>query len=177
MDFNNQYPNKNRGGIALVCVILTMLIIVGLSTGAFVIYKDANVDYQKQLNDIQNELDSKYSSQILELQATIDDLENTIKTQSVPSVSSSVLAGVLEKESVVIQDIAASVKPSIVAILVTVPSTRYQNGFFSYSVGGISTSGTGIILNNEGYVVTNYHVVSYFDEYENVTIDVILSEK
>ena len=176
MDFNNQYPNKNRGGIALVCVILTMLIIVGLSTGAFVIYKDANVDYQKQLNAIQTELDSKYSSQISELQATINDLENTIKTQSVPSVSSSVLAGVLEKESVVIQDIAASVKPSIVAILVTVPSTRYQNGFFSYSVGGISTSGTGIILNNEGYVVTNYHVVSYFDEYENVTIDVILSD-
>lgn len=176
MDYNNQYTNKNRGGTALVCVVLTLFVIVGLSIGAFMIYKEANVNYDEQLTAIQTELDGKYSAQISELQATIEDLELTLEQYSVPSVSPSVSAGALEIGSVVIQDIAESVKPSIVAILVTVPSTRYQNGFFSYSVGGVSTSGTGIILNKDGYIVTNYHVVSYFDEYENTTIDVVLSD-
>lgn len=176
MDYNYQHTNKNRGGIAFVCIVLTMLIIVGLSTGAFMLYKEANVDYNEQLNAIQAELDKKYSDEISSLQSTISDLELTLKKQSNITASPSVSASTLLGDTVSIQNIAATVKPSIVAILVTVPSTRYQNGFFSYNVGGVSTSGTGIVLNNDGYIVTNYHVVSYFDEYDNTTIDVVLSD-
>jgi len=177
MDYEYNNNNKKSGGTAIVCVVLTMVIIVGLTVGAFGIYRNANTDYSEQIAQMQEELEAKYSSQISELETTVSKLEQTIKNQQpVSNISSSVIAGSIIDSSVSIQDIADSVKPSIVAILVNVPSTRYQNGFFSYNVGGISTSGTGIILNDDGYIVTNYHVVSYFDQYENVTIDVVLSD-
>ncbi|MBO5299299.1 MAG: trypsin-like peptidase domain-containing protein [Clostridia bacterium] len=177
MDYEYNNNNKKSGGTAIVCVVLTMVIILGLTVGAFGIYRNANTDYSEQITQMQTELEAKYSSQISELETTVSKLEQTIKNQqSVSNISSSVIAGSIIDSSVSIQDIADSVKPSIVAILVNVPSTRYQIGFFSYNVGGISTSGTGIILNDDGYIVTNYHVVSYFDQYENVTIDVVLSD-
>lgn len=174
MDNEYQYRNqKKRGGTVFVCVVLTMVIIVGATVGAFVVYGNAgnnNIDYDA--------LDTKYSDRISELEAEIAQLEASLKKQeSLHSVSSGTTSvnNVLF-DSVSIEDIAEEVKPSIVTILVNVPSTRYQTGFFSYSVGGVSSSGTGIILNKEGYIATNYHVVSYYDDYENTTIEVVLSD-
>lgn len=174
MDNEYRYKNeKKRGGTVFVCVVLTMVIIVGATVGAFVVYGNAgnnNIDYDA--------LDTKYSDRISELEAEIAQLEASLKKQeSLQSVSSGTTSvnNVLF-DSVSIEDIAEEVKPSIVTILVNVPSTRYQTGFFSYSVGGVSSSGTGIILNKEGYIATNYHVVSYYDDYENTTIEVVLSD-
>ena len=122
------------------------------------------------------EFEEKYQNQIDELNKTVEELKSSIRdlNENKTTENSSVYAEISPIGETGIEEIAEAVKPSIVTILVTVPSTRYQNGFFSYTVGGVSSSGSGIILNTDGYIVTNYHVVSYYDSYDNVTIDVTL---
>jgi serine protease Do len=56
--------------------------------------------------------------------------------------------------------IAKKVGPSIVGIRMTVGSTRQNN--FGGS-GNQTAEGSGIIISKDGYIMTNYHVVSYAD--------------
>ena len=57
-----------------------------------------------------------------------------------------------------------------------IPSSKIHSGFFWYETGESESTGSGIILSADGYIATNYHVVSYYDEYENVIISVILED-
>ena len=72
--------------------------------------------------------------------------------------------------------IANVVRPSVVGIRVVIPSSKIQSGFFWYETGVSESTGSGIILTSDGYIATNYHVVSYYDEYDDVIISVILED-
>lgn len=176
----NEFDNKprKRSGIAAACLFLTMAFIVALAVGAFFLHKNNDND-DTDISNVRSEIESEYNQKIEDLQKTVDSLEETIKRQqssvSVPSSTAPDPTYSVFGDSG-IEDIADAVKPSIVTILVNVPETKYQSGFFYYSVGGVSASGTGIILDKDGYIATNYHVVSYFDSYDKVTIDVVLSD-
>lgn len=75
-----------------------------------------------------------------------------------------------------VTEIAKKVGPSIVGIRVTyaTSSQRYLQGSQSQS------EGSGIIISQNGYIITNYHVVSYADPksttYKNTTLEVFLSD-
>ncbi len=56
--------------------------------------------------------------------------------------------------------IAKEAGPSIVGIRMTIPGTRYN--YFGLTNDQVS-EGSGIIINKDGYIMTNYHVVSGAD--------------
>ena len=84
-------------------------------------------------------------------------------------------AGVLENSSSVTQ-IANKSGPSIVGIRMTV--TTPLNQFFSKQT---QMEGSGIIIDGDGHIMTNYHVVQYADprnkQRRKVTLEVFLPDK
>ena len=71
---------------------------------------------------------------------------------------------ILKNEANVISDIATQVGPSVVSVNVTSQSTSSTNPYYSlfgYGSGSSTqeSAGTGIILNKDGLVLTNRHVV------------------
>ncbi len=177
---NGEYNSKpkNRGGLALACVLLMMIFCVAAAVGVFALLSSNINEEEPDAEAVRSETEENYRKQIEELQKTVDELKSSVETikNNQSTSSSSVYTGISPLNETGIEEIAEAVKPSIVTITVSVPSTRYQSGFFSYTVGGVTSTGTGIIYNTEGYIVTNYHVVSYYDSYDNVTIDVTLSD-
>lgn len=83
----------------------------------------------------------------------------TVSTQSLVQQRT-----ILKNEANVISDIAAEVGPSVVSVNVTSQSATSTNPYyylFGYGSGSSTqeSAGTGIILNNDGLVLTNRHVV------------------
>lgn len=87
-------------------------------------------------------------------------------------------AGLIEG-STSITEIAKKAGPSMVGIRMT--ATSSANPFFGSEGETIKAEGSGIIISKDGYIMTNYHVVSEADprnrDYENVTLEVFLPDK
>lgn len=87
-------------------------------------------------------------------------------------------AGLIEG-STSITEIAKKAGPSMVGIRMT--ATSSANPFFGSDGETIRAEGSGIIISKDGYIMTNYHVVSEADprnrDYENVTLEVFLPDK
>jgi len=71
---------------------------------------------------------------------------------------------ILKNEANVISDIASQVGPSVVSVNVTSESSTSTNPYYSlfgYGTGSTTqeSAGTGIILNKDGLILTNRHVV------------------
>ena len=180
---NSEYNTKpkKRGGLAFVSVIIMMVICVAAAVGLFAAFSNNTPDDERDIESVRSEIDEKYSQKIDDLNKTVADLQNQINNMSSSidssqTQSTSLYTSIAPIGETAIEEISEVVKPSIVTIVVSVPSARYQSGFFYYTVGGVTSSGSGIILDTDGYIVTNYHVVSYYDSYDNVTIDVTLSD-
>ncbi len=120
---------------------------------------------------------TKFSGELEKVNAAIDSKPVATTLESNP-VSNNVLQTALAKTSSV-TEIAKSVGPAIVGIRMTVSSTR-QSGFFG-NYGTQQSEGSGIIINNDGNIMTNYHVVQYADPKaggsNKVLLEVFLPDK
>lgn len=87
-------------------------------------------------------------------------------------------AGLVEN-STSIAEIAKKAGPSMVGIRMTATASIDQ--FFGLEEEESGAEGSGIIINKDGYIMTNYHVVSYADprnqNHQRVTLEVFLPDK
>jgi serine protease Do len=74
-------------------------------------------------------------------------------------------------EGLTVTAIAKKAGPSIVGIRITVEGTRL--GFYGFSSSRVG-EGSGIIISSDGYILTNYHVVSYADPKSGISGNKIL---
>ncbi len=185
MDYYNEngytytQPVKTKkSALPAICVILCILLILSLASTAVVTFlylnNSANAQSMEDIRqDIYEEINNQYSSEIQELNSTIELLQTNISKNPQGSIN---IASQLDELTSPVVAIASAVRPSIVGIRVVIPSSKIISGFFWYETGDSESTGSGIILTSDGYIATNYHVVSYYDEYEDVIISVILDD-
>ncbi|MBQ7014647.1 MAG: trypsin-like peptidase domain-containing protein [Clostridia bacterium] len=185
MDYNNEngyyytQPAKTKkSALPVICTILCVLLVFSLASTAAVtvlyLRNTANTQSIEEIKeDLYVELQEQYGSEIEDLNSIIELLKTNISKS--PQISESIVSQLEELTSPVVA-IANVVRPSVVGIRVVIPSSKIQSGFFWYETGVSESTGSGIILTSDGYIATNYHVVSYYDEYDDVIISVILED-
>ncbi len=160
-----QKSNRPAIIVSVVCLVLcAALLVSAIAVGTYCV---------QQVNTGKTELKSGE-----EYEATIESLNSQIKnlTTQLSGIQRQTAGTTPVTETVDLTSTAALARQSVVCVTVTIPSKTYQFGFYTYQSGGGYSTGSGVILTEDGYIVTNYHVVSYYDEYENVTIDVTFAD-
>jgi serine protease Do len=179
MSFNYNYENyelnnKKRKGNKLYRIISIFLAVVLVAGGAgtIYIYKDLKENYAKKLTEFSASIEEKYNTELQKLNAEIDSLNaNNNSTLTLANTGDTLS---LNTEGLSVSQIAEKVSPSVVGIRITIPSTQVTNGFFQWETEAQQAEGSGIIITQDGYIATNYHVVEYKDQYDKAAIDVIL---
>ncbi len=185
MDYNNEngyispvQKKEKRSALPAICAILCVLLVFSIAaTSAVTFLYIRDNKNSKSVDEIREELyeeiSLQYKTKMEELSSSVDTIQQIMKNPH--SYSPEIISQLDELTSPVVA-IANTVRQSVVGIRVVIPSSKVQSGFFWYETGESESSGSGIILSSDGYIVTNYHVVSYYDEYENVMISVILED-
>lgn len=178
-DYNNYARSKSRKSNAPIIILLLIFIMMVAVAGLFIYkymtdkvdeYDKIILDYEILLEDYKLELD-KLNADVLGLSGNLTDGLDDVDDlrDSLERVSSSTN----NNRSINIVDTAARVSPSVIGVKVHVPAQNV-NGF--WRTRAVEAEGSGIILTEDGYIVTNYHVISYVDQYSNTVITVILSD-
>ncbi len=172
-------PKKEKkSALPAICAILCVLLVFSLASTAVVTFlyindKTNTQSVEEMRQDIYDEISLQYKTELEELNSSMEAIQTIMKNPH--SYSPEIISNLDELTSPVVA-IANTVRQSIVGIRVVIPSSKIHSGFFWYETGESESSGSGIILSADGYIATNYHVVSYYDEYENVIISVILED-
>ncbi len=109
-----------------------------------------------------------FSNKIEKQNAIIQQLVNNKNYSS--QVSGAAYTGITNTSAIV-----AEVSPSVVGIKLNLTMNSYGNRrFFTMMPQQATLEGSGIIISKDGYIVTNYHVVSYADPDSNTNANVDL---
>ncbi|OPX45560.1 serine protease Do-like HtrB [Ruminiclostridium hungatei] len=165
-------PRKKRGGklitylsLVLVTSLVTSFAVGGAMYSSFSRQLDTQVSALKQTSALNTALNDGVSSTKLSI-ATTDQLKVTnLFNESTGNLS--------------VAQIAKKVGPSIVGIKMSVQSTR-QSAFYGSRSSTSDSEGSGIIFTQDGYIITNYHVVQYADPKNgaaSTTLTVYLPDK
>ncbi len=178
-DYNNQtyykevivQPKRKKGGrfITYLALILVTSLATSITVGGtmylnFSKQLDSQVGALKQASALSTASDS--SSAAAKLSTTTD----TIKATNLFNTSSGDLT---------VAQIAKKVGPSIVGVKMSVKNTR-QSAFYGSRSSTSDSEGSGIIFTEDGYIITNYHVVQYADPKigaSSTTLTVYLPDK
>lgn len=151
-------PKKHKGAMtAVICLLLVGVLLVGaLSFSAALILKSRVISAMKELENKQTEQTeqttqgSYYTEQINEEDRPSADNAPTISINDIP-----------DTDALSTEQIVARVKPCVVGIL------TYKGQTEKTLTGG----GSGIIISEDGYIVTNAHVVS-----DTTALEVVLDD-
>lgn len=162
-DFNNYYNNYNQRptrrkskAATYIAVILVTAIISSLIAGAAV-YRRFSDKLEKVALEAQNA--SAVSESLVQKLAaqnnTTGNVAQALAATNVNKLTTTAVTGGAD-----VTAIAKKAGPSIVGIRMTVSGTRFNY----YGISNDQTSeGSGIIYTEDGYIMTNYHVVSSAD--------------
>lgn len=186
--FNNDYREfctdnseqqkkpKKHTGLKAAAFVMAMAVV---SAGSIGIYREVSERYA---------IDHERSDRLSEDYDSDDDADmaSVIKAETVKMIDTEAIGGkVLSNE-----DIVDKVLPSVVGIESTFSSQNYggSSGFFGFGFGfgggspsaqTFSCTGTGVIITENGYIVTNAHVI-YDSEYggeKAESVSVILEDE
>ena len=164
---NHQKPKKKHTGLKAVACVLAMVLVSGASIGIYEGVRSSMETSSAVVSDSSEDTAEKSDS-------SASDDSSTGSVQSSNAESWIQLAS--KEGSMSIADIVKKVTPSVVGVQSTFTSTannsayNYYGGFFGFggNNGQNGTQqavgvGTGIIMSEDGYIVTNAHVI-YDDE-------------
>ncbi len=146
-------PKKKSGkaGKRILAWVLTVaLVVAGCGITAF----SVNGYWQSRLAKLQREFDRQ-----------IEDLQEQIEDNSYTGNGNSISGTVNTGDGLTPGNIYAKTVDSVIAVTATVPAS----GFGQSSVS--KSSGSGFVLTQDGYAVTNYHVVENATSVEITTND------
>ncbi|MGN0584557.1 MAG: S1C family serine protease [Ruminococcus sp.] len=159
-------PKKNKGhkGLKITAGVTAAVLMVSASfAGGYFISKgravSGNDGYVASSSDASAEKNE-----------SVNDSNNTNTETPVSGTAPSLLELAARKDAITIPEIVAKMTPSVVGVQSTFTANIQSNmpqgfgfGYFGYN-GGSSTqeavgTGTGVIISENGYIVTNAHVV------------------
>ncbi len=164
-------PRKKRGGrfitylsLVLVTSLVTSFAVGGVMYSKFSQQLDSQVNSLKQISATQTSNDGSSTPTKLSTAADSAKVTNLFSTGT---------------GDLTVAQIAKKVGPSIVGIKMSVQSNR-QSTFYSSRPSTSDSEGSGIIFTEDGYIITNYHVVQYADPKNgaaNTALTVYLPDK
>ncbi|MBQ5757065.1 MAG: trypsin-like peptidase domain-containing protein, partial [Clostridia bacterium] len=83
---------------------------------------------------------------------------------------------VIDENSNAVATVVSAVRPSIVCVCVTVPSQKIDYGFTYYQTEAATSTGSGVIWSEDGYIITNQHVIEYAQQYSNAFITILFDD-
>ena len=160
---------KRNFSVKLIALVLILSVTVGSlsgAAGAFFMFRALLPD-NTTVNSDTDASDSTLPEKLDSDSVTIfseNDEENTVIPEAEPSTGSTQENTTANNESVTLSkgDIYAVAVNSIVSITSTY-NKQYTSFFGSYSEP-VSSRGTGFIITDDGYIITNYHVIENGEE-------------
>ncbi len=175
----NEKPRKNRGFLKAVAFVLS-LVIVGAGSVQVYKYAEKNPKVSTMEDDSSEESESSEESKSESSAENINSLSSS-NSEKLPSLID--LAS--RKNAMSVPDIVENSMPSVVGVSSTfeyVSQTIDMWGFGTPSNQSkeIKGTGTGIIMTDDGYIITNAHVVYDTSEYNcgaAKSVSVVLSDE
>lgn len=134
---------------------------------------------KEQMSNFFKGLTSKKISILTVIILTVVIIIGAIVTLNFSKGSQNLLKAGLVGNPIPITEIAKKAGPSMVGIRMT--ATASVDQFFGLEGEESRAEGSGVIISKDGYIMTNYHVVSHADprnqEYQNTTLEVFLPDK
>ena len=181
-------PPKNKG----LKVVIGVLCVAILGAGSYQAYRFINDNSFGEVTDltVQSEMperqaevkNSDESEEVVEKQERAEDKKApSAKESSLPSL----IQVAARKDAKYLPDIVDEIMPSVVGVSSTFEYTHEYNswGFMGFQpqteTKEVTGTGTGIVMTEDGYIITNSHVV-YDTEYgcgKAIDVSILLSDE
>lgn len=178
---NTEKPHKKRSFLKAVAFILS-LVIVGAGSVQVYKYTEKNPKISTIENDSSEESENSEESEESE---SINTVGNTNPTSSESEQLPSLIDLASRKNAMSVPDIVENSMPSVVGVSATFEYTQQSIDIWGFGTPSNQTreikgTGTGIIMTDDGYIITNAHVVYDTSEYncgDAKSVSVVLSDE
>lgn len=180
---NNSSPKqpKKHTGLKVVAFVLSLVIVGG---GSIQVYKYMNAD-KLEVSDFDSNSDSELSKAVVQQSLPDNSIAENPETKDIPSLID--IAARSDAKS--LPDIVDTIMPSVVGVASTFEYTPdYSSMGWGWGFGmpqqaetqELRATGTGIVMSDDGYIITNAHVIYENEEYqcgEAVEVSVVFSDE
>ncbi len=171
-------PQKNGGGKTFLKVLAGIAAVAIVSVSSIELYKMFGTKHQELSGTVE-------SSNVDSAPDAADKADKNVQSAESPAPQNgaSWISMAAREDALSIPDIVDKALPSVVGISAVFEYTQsYSWGFYQYNgnTQQIPGTGTGIVMNEEGYIITNAHCVYDTSEYDcgkAVSVSVVMGDE